>query len=102
VTELSERAHTAEGPRLDDPLRGKKNIVIISSDHTRPVPSKIITPILLRRIRAAQPDTAIKTPTARLTVNWRAHFALLFPKLARDPANGRAHCLAQRLRQSHP
>ena len=47
-------------PKLEDLAKGKKNIVIISSDHTRPVPSKIITPILLRRIRAAQPDANIK------------------------------------------
>ena len=47
-------------PRLEELVRGKKNIVIISSDHTRPVPSKVITPILLRRIRAAQPDANIK------------------------------------------
>jgi nickel-dependent lactate racemase len=46
--------------KLEELARGKKNIVIISSDHTRPVPSKIITPILLRRIRAAQPDANIK------------------------------------------
>ena len=37
-----------------------KNIVIISSDHTRPVPSKIITPILLRRIRSVSPDARIR------------------------------------------
>jgi len=47
-------------PKLEELAKGKKNIVIISSDHTRPVPSKIITPILLRRIRAAQPDANIK------------------------------------------
>jgi nickel-dependent lactate racemase len=47
-------------PKLEDLAKGKKNIVIISSDHTRPVPSKIITPILLRRIRSAQPDADIK------------------------------------------
>jgi lactate racemase len=47
-------------PKLEDLVRGKRNIVVISSDHTRPVPSKIITPILLRRIRAAQPDADIK------------------------------------------
>jgi nickel-dependent lactate racemase len=46
--------------RLEELVRGKKNIVMISSDHTRPVPSKIITPILLRRIREAQPDANIK------------------------------------------
>ena len=47
-------------PKLEEVVRGKKNIVIISSDHTRPVPSKIITPILLRRIRSAQPNANIK------------------------------------------
>ncbi len=47
-------------PQLETLAKGKKNIVIISSDHTRPVPSKIITPILLRRIREAQPDANIK------------------------------------------
>jgi len=47
-------------PKLEDLIKGKKNIVIISSDHTRPVPSIVITPILLRRIRAAQPDANIK------------------------------------------
>jgi lactate racemase len=52
--------HPIGSPRLEDLVRGKKNIVIISSDHTRPVPSKILTPILLRRIRAAQPDASIK------------------------------------------
>jgi nickel-dependent lactate racemase len=46
--------------RLEELAKGKKNIVIISSDHTRPVPSKIITPILLRRIRSAEPDANIK------------------------------------------
>lgn len=47
-------------PKLEDLVRGKKNIVIISSDHTRPVPSKIITPILLRRIRSVEPNANIK------------------------------------------
>jgi len=52
--------HPIGSSGLEDLVRGKKNIVIISSDHTRPVPSKIITPILLRRIRSAQPDANIK------------------------------------------
>jgi nickel-dependent lactate racemase len=47
-------------PKLEELEKGKKNIVIISSDHTRQVPSKIFTPILLRRIRSAQPDASIK------------------------------------------
>lgn len=52
--------NTIGSPKLEELVKGKKNIVIISSDHTRPVPSKIITPILLRRIRSAQPDANIK------------------------------------------
>ena len=52
--------HPIGSPRLEELAKGKKNIVIISSDHTRPVPSKIITPILLRRIRAGQPDPNMK------------------------------------------
>lgn len=47
-------------PKLEELVKGKKNIVLISSDHTRPVPSKIITPILLRRIRSVEPDADIK------------------------------------------
>ncbi|WP_288226949.1 nickel-dependent lactate racemase [uncultured Enterococcus sp.] len=47
-------------PKLEELANGKKNIVIISSDHTRPVPSKIITPILLRRIRSVAPDARIR------------------------------------------
>ncbi|WP_455539848.1 nickel-dependent lactate racemase [Terrisporobacter sp.] len=47
-------------PSLEELAKGKKDIVIISSDHTRPVPSKIITPILLRRIRSVSPDARIR------------------------------------------
>lgn len=46
--------------KLEALARGKQNIVIISSDHTRPVPSHIITPILLRRLRSAAPDARIR------------------------------------------
>ena len=35
-------------------------MVIITSDHTRPVPSKITLPIILRRIRKANPNIDIK------------------------------------------
>ncbi|URZ17484.1 nickel-dependent lactate racemase [Clostridium felsineum] len=45
--------------KLEELVCGKKNIVLISSDHTRPVPSKIITPILLRRIRSVEPNAKI-------------------------------------------
>ena len=67
TTKLSEKELVEQS--LDNPIgsksleelaKGKKDIVIISSDHTRPVPSKIITPILLRRIRSVSPDARIR------------------------------------------
>ncbi|MDF2910228.1 MAG: hypothetical protein K0Q56_1109 [Sporolactobacillus laevolacticus] len=47
-------------PKLEELVKGKKKIVIISSDHTRPVPSRITMPILLRRIQSVEPDAEIK------------------------------------------
>lgn len=47
-------------PSLEELATGKENIVIISSDHTRPVPSHIITPILLRRLRSVAPEARIR------------------------------------------
>ncbi len=44
---------------LEKLVRGKRRMVIISSDHTRPVPSRVTMPILLRRIRNANPDIKI-------------------------------------------
>src|SRR6056297_8398 len=38
-------------PPLGEIVKGKKNIVIISSDHTRPVPSHITMPVLLDTIK---------------------------------------------------
>ena len=46
-------------PRLCELAVGKKNIVIIASDHTRPVPSKIIMPLMLEEIRRGAPDAKI-------------------------------------------
>ena len=39
--------------------KGKKKIVIIASDHTRPVPSRVIMPPMLREIRRGNPDANI-------------------------------------------
>ena len=44
---------------LEDLVKGKKNLVLITSDHTRPVPSKVTLPILLERIRSANPKIDI-------------------------------------------
>ena len=38
---------------------GREKVVIIASDHTRPVPSKIIIPEMLREIRKGNPDADI-------------------------------------------
>lgn len=38
---------------------GRKKIVLIASDHTRPVPSKFIIPPMLRELRAGNPDADI-------------------------------------------
>lgn len=46
-------------PTLRELAVGKKNIVIIASDHTRPVPSKVIIPLMLDEIRRGNPDANI-------------------------------------------
>ncbi|MBR7184186.1 MAG: nickel-dependent lactate racemase [Clostridia bacterium] len=44
---------------LHELAQGKKNIVIIASDHTRPVPSRAILPPMLEEIRRGSPDADI-------------------------------------------
>lgn len=46
-------------PKLRDMAKGKDKVVIIASDHTRPVPSKIIMPLMLEEIRKGNPDADI-------------------------------------------
>lgn len=46
--------------RLEELAKGKENIVIITSDHTRPVPSRVIMPQILERIRRGNPNAKIK------------------------------------------
>ena len=45
--------------RLCEKAKGKRNILVITSDHTRPVPSGITMPILLEEIRSGNPDAQI-------------------------------------------
>ena len=45
--------------RVSELAKGKKKIVVITSDHTRPVPSKVTLPIYLREIRKGNPDADI-------------------------------------------
>lgn len=51
--------HPIGTPKLSVMAEGKKNVVIICSDHTRPVPSKIIIPQMLAEIRKGNPDADI-------------------------------------------
>jgi len=44
---------------LAELAEGKRKIVIIASDHTRPVPSKVIMPAMLRQIRKGNPEAEI-------------------------------------------
>jgi nickel-dependent lactate racemase len=48
-------------PSLRDLAKGKDSVVIITSDHTRPVPSKITIPLLLEEIKKG-------SPAARITI----------------------------------
>ena len=52
-------ANPIGSPKLSELAKGKKNCVIISSDHTRPVPSHIIMPQLLAELRKENPDIDI-------------------------------------------
>ena len=64
--ELIEQAMAA--PIACSPLsalaKGKDKIVIIASDHTRPVPSKLIIPPMLQQLRQGNPDADITILTA--------------------------------------
>lgn len=46
-------------PRLSELARNKKTIVVITSDHTRPVPSSITLPLILQEIRWGNPEAEI-------------------------------------------
>jgi len=44
---------------LEELAQGKESIVLIASDHTRPVPSKVLIPPMLAAIRRGNPDAKI-------------------------------------------
>ena len=46
-------------PRLRELAAGKRKVVVIASDHTRPVPSRFIMPPMLEEIRAGNPEAEI-------------------------------------------
>ena len=51
-------------PGLAELAQGKKKVVLIISDHTRPVPSKVIVPQMLREVRKGNPEAEITLLTA--------------------------------------
>ncbi|MDF2484236.1 MAG: putative D-mannonate dehydrogenase [Herbinix sp.] len=60
-TELIDEAlaNPIESPPLKELVKGKNNIVLIASDHTRPVPSKLIMPSLLKEIHEGNPEAKL-------------------------------------------
>lgn len=56
---LRAMANPVGSARLCELAVGKKKVVIIASDHTRPVPSKVIIPHMLREIRQGNPEADI-------------------------------------------
>jgi len=52
-------AEPVESAPLAELSKEKKRIVIISSDHTRPVPSHVTMPVLLKEIRKGNPNADI-------------------------------------------
>ncbi len=66
VTNMSETelidealANPIDSPPLRELVKGKNNIVLIASDHTRPVPSKLIMPSLLKEIHEGNPEAKL-------------------------------------------
>lgn len=52
-------AHPIGSPKLSELSAGRQRVVIICSDHTRPVPSKHIIPFMLKEIRQGNPQADI-------------------------------------------
>lgn len=57
VTEAMESP--IDSPRLSELAKGKPDCTIIISDHTRPVPSKDILPVMLSELRKGNPDIKV-------------------------------------------
>lgn len=51
--------HPIDSKKLKELAVGKDKVVILISDHTRPVPSKYILPLMLKEIREGNPDADI-------------------------------------------
>lgn len=51
--------HPIDSPRLCELSKNKEKIIIVTSDHTRSVPSKLTLPFLLNEIRSGNPNADI-------------------------------------------
>ncbi len=51
--------HPIASRRLCELAKDKRRVLVITSDHTRPVPSRITLPLYLKEIRAGNPDAEI-------------------------------------------
>ncbi|MBQ8537895.1 MAG: DUF2088 domain-containing protein, partial [Clostridia bacterium] len=47
-------------PRLKDLCQDKSRVLVIISDHTRPVPSQVSLPLILKEIRQGNPEAEIR------------------------------------------
>jgi len=65
----AQEQHTIVETALENPIQSpplwqlakdRRSVLIITSDHTRPVPSRITMPLLLKEVRRANPDANIK------------------------------------------
>ena len=89
---LEAMAHPIGSPKLSELAKGKENVVIICSDHTRPVPSKHIIPFMLKEIREGNPDakitlliaTGFHRATTRSAVNTISSRIFLIDKLLKS------------------
>ena len=72
-------------PSLRDLAKGKNRVAVITSDHTRPVPSRITMPLLLEEIRVGNPsaDIAILVATGMHRIMTQGEIADRFgPKIS--------------------
>ena len=49
---------------LDQLARGKQRVLVITSDHTRPMPSRLTLPLILQQIRRGNPDAEVRVLVA--------------------------------------
>ena len=72
--------HPIDSPSLESLVKNKKWMTLITSDHTRPVPSYLTLPILLKRIRESEPgiDITILVATGYHRESTREEMITLF------------------------